>query len=282
MEQKHLLPNIKDVYKVSTTWCAEIFDELNTVINFIEVGKSYLNATQQKLLERFSLSAVEFAHDFLLAEGNKEEIERRLAVSEHNVQNLFSNAIISDAIEEPQQKASDAPVALRLYDEVPSELRKIQSSIVAGIKDGVSEIIRDIAGEQTLPDTVGREALESLAKAVDSLQSNIEVAFRVRFSLMERLKGQYVARMAATSAEAVDNSDSLDRRITAEYFMSKVSPPERPPKVTDCLAPYLHDIAKLRSEGYSWNQVCEFLKQNGIEMHPSPVAMYFYKWNRQE
>lgn len=145
----------------------------------------------------------------------------------------------------------------------------------------MSKIIRDIVQEQTFPDTVEREALNVLAKEVDALYADIESAFQVRFSIMESIKGQYATKFATTSEKPFENTERLYRRVTADDFMSQVSPPEKPPKATDSLAPYIQDITKLRSEGYTWKQVCEFLRQNGIEMHVNPVAMYFNKWNKQ-
>lgn len=127
MNQIRLLPSIEDVRKTSTAWCAEIFDELNNSIGFIQNGEKFLNKTQHKLLERFSLVAVEFAHDILLAEGYEAEIERRLATS-GNLRILFAEAIIGAAMREPQSQAIGTPVALRLYDEVTADLRKIHSS----------------------------------------------------------------------------------------------------------------------------------------------------------
>lgn len=117
MDQRRLFPDIQDLRKRCTIWCSEVFDELNSVINYIEAGKHHLNPIQRLLLERFILGAVEFAHDLLLAEGDKEEIERRLAVSGHNQRLLYVDAIKYDRPYEEQRSSTGGPVALHLYED---------------------------------------------------------------------------------------------------------------------------------------------------------------------
>ncbi len=283
MDQMRLLPDIQEVRKMSDAWCAVVFDELNTVINFIVAGKRKLNSTQRRLLERFSLGAVEFAHDMLLAGGRQEEIERRLAVSSHNQRLLYVEAMVRDPSFRDQPLPPGAPVALRLYEEVPADLRKIQTATLDDINDGIWEIIRGISDEQTLPDTLEREALKDLAAAVKDLQIDIDQAFRVRFGIMEALKGQYAARIDSISAEAGEASEGSDAQVTVDDFMSRVSPPQKPLNARGCLAPFFHDIAKLRTEGYTWKQVCEFLQQNGVVVKQAgAVSMHFQEWIRKE
>ena len=283
MDQRRLFPNIQDVRKNCTIWCTAVFDELNSVINYIEAGRHHLNPIQRRLLERFILGAVEFAHDLLLAEGDKEEIERRLAVSGHNQRLLYADAITYDRpYEEEQQSSTGASVALHLYEDAPAQLRKIQANTLDGINDGIWAIIRDIADEQTLPDTLEREALDALAAVVKDLHSDIALVFRVRSGIMETLKVQYATKINSASTATGEASEGTGAQLTVDDFMCRVSPPRKPPKVTDCLASFVHDIARLRANGYTWDQVCAFLQQNGIVLQASSVGAYFRKWSRQE
>lgn len=282
MDQRRLFPDIQDLRKRCTIWCSEVFDELNSVINYIEAGKHHLNPIQRLLLERFILGAVEFAHDLLLAEGDKEEIERRLAVSGHNQRLLYVDAIKSDRPYEEQRSSTGGPVALHLYEDAPAGLRKIQANTLDGINDGILAIIRDIADEQTLPDSLEREALDELAAVVNDLHGDIALVFRARFGIIETLKVQYATKINSPSTATSEVSDGTVAQLTVDDFMCRVAPPRKPPKVTDCLAPFVHDIARLRANGYTWDQVCEFLQQNGIALQASSVGAYFRQWSRQE
>ncbi|WP_251961842.1 glutathione synthetase [Pseudomonas sp. Marseille-Q5299] len=49
-------------------------------MSFIEPGIGELNAKQRFLWEQYKAMTRQFAHDMLLAEGNSEEIDRRLGI----------------------------------------------------------------------------------------------------------------------------------------------------------------------------------------------------------
>lgn len=278
MNQKRVLPDIQDVYKGSTAGCAEIFDQLNSTINFIGAFKTHLNRTQRRLLERFILGTIEFAHDMLLAEGYSQEIERRLAVSGHNQRLLYSHVVTRDLPCEEPPATLIPPASIRTYDETLILLRRVQVSTLDGIEEGLDLITRDIAEEQTAPDTLAREGLEALAAAIKDLQFDINTAFCARFGIIEVIKDQYTTKVSNAFAEA---SEGINSQLTVDDFMCQVSPPPKHvPKATDGLVPFMHDIAKLKAGGYSWQQISDFLEHNGISMCPGPLAGFFYKWQK--
>ncbi|UVM50145.1 MULTISPECIES: hypothetical protein [unclassified Pseudomonas] len=79
-----LLPEVIFPRKMSTAWCAVAFEELATAIDFIEAGIEQTTPLQQKLWERYKAQTAQFAHDMLLAEGNLDEITRRLGLNDVN------------------------------------------------------------------------------------------------------------------------------------------------------------------------------------------------------
>lgn len=66
--------------KMSTAWCLVAFEELEQALQFIEPGIGELTPKQRYLWERYKAMTRQFAHDMLLAEGNSEEIDRRLGL----------------------------------------------------------------------------------------------------------------------------------------------------------------------------------------------------------
>ncbi|MBW8831274.1 MAG: hypothetical protein JF606_17990, partial [Burkholderiales bacterium] len=53
-----------------------------------------------------------------------------------------------------------------------------------------------------------------------------------------------------------------------DEFMGTVTPAKRRSKLT----PHLADMLKLREQGYTLAQVCDFLARNGVTTSPSNVA----------
>ncbi len=74
------LPTVLFPQKMSTAWCMVAFEELEEAMSFIEPGIGELNAKQRFLWEQYKAMTRQFAHDMLLAEGNSEEIDRRLGI----------------------------------------------------------------------------------------------------------------------------------------------------------------------------------------------------------
>jgi len=77
----NLLPAVDDPRKFSTAWCSIAFEELASAIDFIEAGIGKTNELQKRLWERYKAQTAQFAHDMLLADGNKDEIARRLGIN---------------------------------------------------------------------------------------------------------------------------------------------------------------------------------------------------------
>ncbi|MFJ4056798.1 hypothetical protein ACIPZC_25630 [Pseudomonas sp. NPDC089743] len=75
-----LLPAVVSPRKMSTAWCAIAFEELEEALLLIDPGVGELNPKQRFLWERYKAMTRQFAHDMLLAEGNSEEIDRRLGL----------------------------------------------------------------------------------------------------------------------------------------------------------------------------------------------------------
>lgn len=75
-----ILPAVEGPRKVSTAWCAIAFEELAEAINFIDLGSRDMTPMQREVWERYKQQTVDFAHDMLLAEGDKQEIARRLGI----------------------------------------------------------------------------------------------------------------------------------------------------------------------------------------------------------
>ena len=63
---------------------------------------------------------------------------------------------------------------------------------------------------------------------------------------------------------------SLDVQMELNEFMVEVKPAKQRSK----LKPHRTDIVKLREQGYTLNQVCDFLARNGVTTSPSNVASY--------
>lgn len=76
-----LLPEVASPQKMSTAWCATAFEELAAAIDFIELGIDEFTPLQRKVWERYKSQTAQFAHDMLLAEGDRSEIERRLGIN---------------------------------------------------------------------------------------------------------------------------------------------------------------------------------------------------------
>lgn len=282
MNQKRLLPDIQDLYKGSTAGCAEIFDQLNSTINFIEAFKPQLNRIQRRLLERFVLGAIEFSHDMLLAEGYSQEIERRLAVSGHNQRLLYSDLVTCDQPSEETPLSLVTQTSIRTYDEALVILRRVQVSTLEGIKEGIEVITRGIVEEQATPNALVQEALEVLSAAVNDLEFDINTAFRTRFGIIEVIKNQYATKVSNAFADTNQVSEGINTQLTVEEFMRRVSPPPKVlPKATDHLVPFVPDIANLKAKGYSWQQISDFLEHNGISMYPGPLAGFFNKWQKR-
>lgn len=74
------LPTVIFPQKMSTAWCMVAFEELEEALQLIEPGIGELNPKQRYLWERYKAMTRQFAHDMLLAEGNSEEIDRRLGI----------------------------------------------------------------------------------------------------------------------------------------------------------------------------------------------------------
>lgn len=58
--------------------------------------------------------------------------------------------------------------------------------------------------------------------------------------------------------------------MKAEEFLKRVTPAARRSK----LVPYLEDINKLRAAGCTLDQVCEFLRENGVTMTVAGLSAY--------
>ncbi|MDD1009712.1 hypothetical protein M5G27_19730 [Pseudomonas shahriarae] len=84
IDARVLLPEVVSPRKMSTAWCAVAFEELATAIDFIEAGIEQTTPLQQKVWERYKAQTAQFAHDMLLAEGNLDEITRRLGLNNAN------------------------------------------------------------------------------------------------------------------------------------------------------------------------------------------------------
>ncbi|KNX78050.1 hypothetical protein DA83_25195 [Pseudomonas sp. 250J] len=78
--QSALLPTVIFPRKMSTAWCAMAFEELEDALSLMDPGINELNPKQRYLWERYKVMTRQFAHDMLLAEGNSEEIDRRLGL----------------------------------------------------------------------------------------------------------------------------------------------------------------------------------------------------------
>jgi hypothetical protein len=76
------LPEVISPRKMSTAWCAIAFEELTTTMKFIEAGMDEATSEQKVVWERYKTQTVQFAHDMLLAEGDRAEIRRRLKIDE--------------------------------------------------------------------------------------------------------------------------------------------------------------------------------------------------------
>jgi hypothetical protein len=142
--------------------------------------------------------AVEFTHDLLLAEGNEQEIERRLAASGQDMRMMFAGLELDTQSATSVQSVGDAE-SLRLYDEVVSDLREIQSSAIDGLKNGVRQVIQQTIEEHTTPESLDSKALKELAASVDTLLADVENAFRARLSILASLKAQFAVKFGAAS-----------------------------------------------------------------------------------
>lgn len=80
MSHEIAMPEIKYPRKGSTAWCAVAFDELAEAMSFIDMGAADMTPMQRELWERYKKQTIDFAHNMLLAEGDREEIARRLGI----------------------------------------------------------------------------------------------------------------------------------------------------------------------------------------------------------
>ncbi|SER20902.1 Uncharacterised protein [Pseudomonas luteola] len=78
------LIDVRSPRKGSTAWCAIAFEELAQAIDLIECGINEMTQDQQQVWKRYKAQTVQFAHDMLLAEGNRSEIQRRLGLVDRN------------------------------------------------------------------------------------------------------------------------------------------------------------------------------------------------------
>lgn len=81
MSIENTMPTVDFPRKVSTAWCAVAFEELASAIGFIDLGTRGMTPMQRELWEKYKKQTVDFAHDMLLAEGDKGEIAQRLGIA---------------------------------------------------------------------------------------------------------------------------------------------------------------------------------------------------------
>jgi hypothetical protein len=76
-----ILPPVDHPTKMSTAVCANVFDELETALMFLNVGRQELNPIQRELAERFISTCKLFARDMLAADGDRTALRMVLGLS---------------------------------------------------------------------------------------------------------------------------------------------------------------------------------------------------------
>ena len=66
--------------------------------------------------------------------------------------------------------------------------------------------------------------------------------------------------------------------MDANEFLRKVSPASK----RSCVSPYWHDIVMLRDSNCTLGQVCEFLKENGVQISIAGLSKYIRRREEKE
>jgi len=274
------LPQVDDgdVHKESTFACTEIFEELDKAIDYSRKFRHMLKDQQRGLLDRVFLVLRDAAHDILLAEGFPTEIAQRTRLDVSVVERLAAHEDVHTSCD--RKSTHDYGVGLEVVESIEGELQRLRDKVHYELRNedgGKISVLESIMLDDDPSRSVNeldRIYLRRLVRELQVLSSEIAVCFRVRAVSINELKNDLLREV-----DLKHGSDEVfQRQLTVEDFMSKHKPSGDKPiyvRTTDDLIPYLKDISILRDRGFSWKDICLFLKGNGVQPHlsePSIVA----------